>query len=231
MQLVISECGEAQMYGIPVATLDVETTGIGSDARICQIAIIHSNLGKGNQKVAYSSLVNPEIPIPPVTSAIHGIKDDDVRDSGIFSDHCGAIREALKGRLLAAYNLPFDWRMLNGEMRRIGQPEYSFFGVCGLVLAREVDSDLRGRGVHKLESVCARRGMTFRAHCAEADAMVTSQLLDRLLREAANAFGKFGAVREYWSWQRRAGITQEEDFRAYLRGKGKTRGEWPWTDL
>jgi DNA polymerase-3 subunit epsilon len=231
MQLLISACGEMPIYGVPVATLDVETTGIGSDARICQIAIIHSNLGKGNQTVAYSSLVNPEIPIPPDTSAIHGIKDEDVRESGAFSTHYEAISKALEGRLLAAYNLPFDWRVLNSDLKRIGKPQYSFFGVCGLVLAREVDSGQRGRGVHKLESVCSRRGMSFKAHCAEADAMVTSQLLDRLLREAANEFGKFGAIREYWAWQRRSGITQEEDYRSYLRGRGKTRGEWPWTDL
>ena len=230
MQLTISACGESPIYGIPVATLDVETTGIGSDARICQIAIIHSNLGKANQHVAFSSLVDPEIPIPPATSAIHGIKDEDVREAGTFASHHEAIIKALEGRVLAAYNLPFDWRVLNSELHRTGHPGYHFFGVCGLVLAREVDHGHRGRGVHKLGAVCSRRGMSFKAHCAEADAMVTSRLLDRLLREAANEFGKFGTVRDYWAWQRRAGITQEEDYRSYLRGRGKTREVWPWTD-
>jgi len=232
MPLHISECGESQLYGAPVATFDVETTGLGPKARIVQIAIVHSNLGKSNQEVVFSSLIDPGIPIPEDSSAIHGISDSDVEGKGNFTRHFPKIKAALEGRLLAAYNLPFDWRMYNREVNRcelVG--ELPFFGICGLVLARGVDHGLRGRGVHSLESVCGRREMEFKAHCAESDALVTSRLLGRLLREAANEYGRFGTVRDYWSWQRRRGMDQEEDYRHYLRSKGKTRGDWPWTDL
>ena len=61
--------------------LDTETTGLGSDARICQIAAIdlHSN-------VLIDTLVNPECPIPADATAIHGITDEMVKDAPTLFD-------------------------------------------------------------------------------------------------------------------------------------------------
>ena len=227
----IIEDGSKQIYGIPIATIDTETTGLGPEARIVQIAVLHSNLGKGNAEVVFSQLVNPGIPIPPASSAIHGITDERVRESPSFGEVLPRIRNLLEGRIIAAYNLPFDLDQLNGECSRLGETErYPWFGICGLVLSRFLDNRQRGRGAHKLESVCSRRQITFSAHDAAEDALATSRLLDLLFREAADRRGRFGTLREYWSFQRVIAIQQEEDLRHHFRRKGQERGEWPWTD-
>lgn len=57
-------------------TLDFETTDVDTKkARVVEAALV---LPDGNY---YSTFVNPECPIPPETSAVHHITDDDVRDA------------------------------------------------------------------------------------------------------------------------------------------------------
>lgn len=55
------------------AVLDLETTGLGEQDRICEIALVM--MREGAVVEAWSSLVNPGIPIPPEATAVHGIAD------------------------------------------------------------------------------------------------------------------------------------------------------------
>jgi DNA polymerase III subunit epsilon len=67
----------------PIAFFDLESTGINiSTDRIVEISIlkVHPN---GRQEIK-TSLINPTIPIPAESSAIHGIYDKDVKDSPTF---------------------------------------------------------------------------------------------------------------------------------------------------
>lgn len=232
MLSVMGDYAERGIYGIPIATLDCETTGLGREARICQIAIVHSDLGQGNSELVLNEYINPGIPIPSASSDIHGITDEQVSSCPTFWSLYPRIQQALEGRVMAAYNLPFDLDQVNQELGRcpVDLSEYPWFGICGLVLSRFVDDQNRGRGAHKLESVAGRRQMKFKAHDAGEDAMITSKLLDILFREAAQKRGRFGTVREYWAFQRVVAIQQEEDLRCYLKKKGVSRPEWPWTD-
>ena len=218
------------MYGAPVAVIDVETTGLNpSECKVVQLAIVHANLGMGNAEVVYSELINPGCAIPPATTKIHKITDSMVHSLGGFCDHVGKIQEYLSGRILAAYNLPYDYGVLNAELQRGDYNPLPWFGICGFVLAKHVDDASKGRGYHRLESVASRRGYTFQAHNAAEDALVTAKVLDSLLGEASRKFGrKFGDVREYWSFQREVAISQERSLRMYYNGKGKR--SWPWTD-
>ena len=69
----------------PIAFIDLETTGtsIGSD-RIVEISILKL-LPDGSEEV-HTFRVNPTIPIPAETSAIHGIFDKDIKDSPTFKE-------------------------------------------------------------------------------------------------------------------------------------------------
>jgi DNA polymerase-3 subunit epsilon len=104
----------------PLAFFDLETTGtnIASD-RIIEIAIlkIHPN---GN-KEEFLKLINPEMPIPPSASAIHGITDDKVKNEPTFKELAPAINNFLKGCDLAGYNSnKFDIPILVEEFLRAG---------------------------------------------------------------------------------------------------------------
>jgi len=220
------------MYEAPVAVIDFETTGLNtSTARAIQVAIVHSNLGCNNPELVYDELIQPGIPIPPETTAIHGITDDDLTGKQTFSEHADTIMALLEGRVICAYNLSYDWEILNAELCRIDRKPLPWFGFCAKVLASYVDAHIRGKGSHRQTSVAKRRGIEYAAHDAAADAMVASQLMDKLLVEAVSKrMDKFGCIREYWAFQRAEGLRQEMDLRRYYKSKGIERNDWPWTD-
>nr|WP_049849454.1 3'-5' exonuclease [Trabulsiella odontotermitis] len=86
--------------------LDTETTGLGTDAKIVEIAIIDCT-----GKTLLNTLVNPGIPIPPEATAIHGITDEMVRDAPTWRDIERQVTDLLDRKWIA-YNASFDARML-----------------------------------------------------------------------------------------------------------------------
>ncbi len=67
----------------PLAFIDLETTGIniGTD-RIIEIAIVKI-LPDGNRQVK-RKLINPQMPVPPSSTEIHGITDEMLKDAPSF---------------------------------------------------------------------------------------------------------------------------------------------------
>lgn len=104
----------------PIAFFDLESTGINiSTDRIVEISIlkVHPN---GRQEIK-TSLINPTIPIPAESSAIHGIYDKDVKDSPTFKTLSRELQQFLEGADLAGFNvLKFDIPLLVEEFLRSG---------------------------------------------------------------------------------------------------------------
>jgi len=68
----------------PLAVVDLETTGVSVDRdRVVQLGIIR--LEPSGQYYEFDRFVNPEMPIPPEASAVHGISDGMVADGPTFS--------------------------------------------------------------------------------------------------------------------------------------------------
>ncbi len=102
----------------PLIFLDLETTGlrVGTD-RIIETAIIRlSPSGDVTERVRR---FNPEMPIPPEATSIHGITDDDVADQPPFAARARSLLELLEPCDLAGFNVRrFDLPMLLTEFRR-----------------------------------------------------------------------------------------------------------------
>jgi DNA polymerase-3 subunit epsilon len=102
----------------PLAFLDLETTGLSTTSdRIVEIAVIRvSPQGDVLERVRR---FNPEMPIPPEATAIHGITDEDVADEPPFTARAKALAELLDPCDLGGFNLRrFDLPMLLNEFRR-----------------------------------------------------------------------------------------------------------------
>jgi DNA polymerase III epsilon subunit-like protein len=95
------------------AVLDTETTGLSSGAFIVDLAVI------ARGRTLINTLVNPQIPIPPGASEIHGIYDDDVRDAPIFDDIWPEFEKILRGRTVVIYNASYDIRIIGNEVNRL----------------------------------------------------------------------------------------------------------------
>jgi DNA polymerase-3 subunit epsilon len=101
----------------PIAFLDVETTGKNSQMdRLVEVAVV---IGRGGDVVArHSWLIHPGRPIPAESTAVHGIKDEDVAGKPAFGAVAHEILDALSGAIPAAYNAVFDRGFLLAELER-----------------------------------------------------------------------------------------------------------------
>jgi len=87
--------------------LDTETTGLGNDAEIVELGIL-SVTGE----ILYDGLIKPTKRIPQDAIAIHGIKNEDVKNSPSWFDVFEDVNKILEGKTILAYNSKFDIRMI-----------------------------------------------------------------------------------------------------------------------
>jgi DNA polymerase III epsilon subunit-like protein len=86
--------------------LDTETTGLGRGDRLVEIGVVDDT-----GAVAFQSLINPGMPIPPEVSEIHGITDAMVRDAPLLDDIAASLRTMLiADGSVVIYNADFDCR-------------------------------------------------------------------------------------------------------------------------
>lgn len=162
----------------PIVFFDLETTGtnINSDriVEICYLKVYPN----GNEE-AKTLRVNPEMHIPEVTTAIHGISDADVADCPTFKEVARNIANDIEGCDLAGFNSNrFDIPVLAEEFLRAG-----------------VDIDMSKRKFidvqvifHKMEQRTLSAAYKFYcerdledAHTAEADTRATYEVLQSQL--------------------------------------------------
>jgi len=102
-----------------LAFIDLETTGINiASDRIVEISVLKiTPEGKEEWMI---SRINPEMPIPPKSTEIHGISDSDVASSPTFKEIAKTLTTFLEGCDLAGYNaLKFDIPVLAEEFLRV----------------------------------------------------------------------------------------------------------------
>ncbi len=163
----------------PIAFIDLETTGVNlSTDRIVEIAII--KLLPDGTKETKQKYINPEMPIPAETTAIHGITDEQVKDAPTFKQISNEIKQFLENCDLGGYNSNrFDIPMLMEEFLRA-----------------DLDVDLSGRKMidvqhifYQMEPRTLTAAYKFfcqkeldNAHSAEADVDATIEVLQAQLK-------------------------------------------------
>ena len=102
----------------PLCFFDLETTGVNvAKDRVVEISIL--KIFPNGNKESKTWLVNPEMPIPPQTTAVHGITDEKVANEPTFKQLSKDIYSMIKGSDLAGFNSDrFDIPLLAEEMLR-----------------------------------------------------------------------------------------------------------------
>ena len=102
----------------PLCFFDLETTGVNvAKDRVVEISIL--KVFPNGNKESKTWLVNPEMPIPPQTTAVHGITDEKVANEPTFKQLSKDIYSMIKGSDLAGFNSDrFDIPLLAEEMLR-----------------------------------------------------------------------------------------------------------------
>ena len=158
----------------PLVFFDLETTGVNiTRDRIVEISVlkVHPN-GKEETK---TRRINPEMPIPPESTAIHGITDEDVKDCPTFKQVAKSFVDLLEGCDMAGFNSSrFDVPMLTEEFLRAGvdfDTDNRKFVDVQIIFHRKEQRTLEAAYAFycnkKLEN----------AHSAEADVIATYEVL------------------------------------------------------
>jgi len=158
----------------PIVFFDLETTGVQvAKDRIVEISIL--KVFPNGNKESKTWLVNPTIPIPEATTAIHGISNEKVANEPTFDQLSLEISDLIHNCDLAGFNSnKFDIPLLAEEFLRVG-----------------IDFNMENRKAidiqnifHKLEQRTLVAAYKFycnkdltNAHSAEADTTATFEVL------------------------------------------------------
>ncbi len=201
---------------LPIAFIDVETTGRSSqNDRLVEIAVVIGE--RGEITARHSWLIHPGRPIPAESTAIHGIRDEDVADKPPFAEVAMEVLATLRGSIPAAYNAVFDRGFLLAELERASvRPENpppamrrEVDWIDPLAFAREL---YKHQGSRALGDMAQLLGIDLvNAHRATDDAEAALRVLYALAKDSRvpRAYG---------------GLIQEQ--RRLLRMQDEARARW-----
>ncbi|MGE5170312.1 MAG: exonuclease domain-containing protein [Rudaea sp.] len=165
------------------AFVDLETTGTRAAAdRITEVGIVRvESRGDALPRVTeWSSLVDPEVPIPPAIQALTGITDAMVASAPTFSRIAADVLDALHGCVFVAHNARFDYGFLKHSFARLGKT-FSAKVLCTVRLSRRLFPDAEGG--HGLDALIARHGLAIAdRHRALGDARAIWSFVELLYR-------------------------------------------------
>lgn len=156
--------------------IDLETTGINPvHDRITEIGIVE--VDAAGRSTRWSTLVNPEIPIPPFIQSLTGIDNAMVQAAPVFFELAEALAARLQGGLFIAHNARFDYGFLRNAFKQAGF-SLRCDVLCTAKLSRTLCPD---QTKHNLDALIERHGLVPDGrHRALADADLLWQLWQKL---------------------------------------------------
>jgi DNA polymerase-3 subunit epsilon len=183
------------------AIVDTETTGTdGSVDQVIELAVVvfeycHVTGQVGRVLASYDGLEDPGRPIPPESTAIHGITDQMVAGQRIDD---AAVARLLEGvGIVIAHNARFDRGFLERRLPAFASLPWG----CSWL---EVPWSEAGIESSKLEYVAYRSGFFYEGHRAEIDCLALLEVLGRPLGATGATALKalLDSAREpsFWLW-------------------------------
>ena len=161
------------------AIIDIETTGNGVKGnKITEIAIF---LFDGKKIVnEFTSLVNPQCPIPRFITGLTGIDDDTVKNAPTFSEIAEQVLAFTQDCIFVAHAVNFDYGVIKEEFRQLNI-SFARKKLCTVRLARKL---IPGMPSYSLGKLCSSLGIPLTdRHRARGDAAATVRLMQYMLQK------------------------------------------------
>lgn len=162
-----------------VVFLDTETTGLGAQAEIVDIAAVDRH-----GDILIDTLVRPRRSIPREASNIHGILDHHVAHAPGWSEVHAHLLSILANRRLVVFNAAYDQKMIRQCCSQFGLISPSCIWECAMLAFAEYVGERSdwGRGYrwHKLETAATAFGIEPGGHRARADAEACRKVVLRM---------------------------------------------------
>ncbi|WP_137939645.1 3'-5' exonuclease family protein [Chitinivorax sp. B] len=170
------------MFDQTIVFVDLETTGGSTTTdRITEIGVVEM----GPEGVSeWSTLINPQMAIPPFIERLTGISNDMVQSAPTFAEVAPDLAQRLTGKLFVAHNARFDYGFLKNEFKRLNLSFRSEV-LCTVKLSRRL---YPREYKHNLDSIIARHALPVdERHRALADARALWLFVRKLEREQPDA--------------------------------------------
>ena len=174
---------------------DTETTGLSVEKdAVIQLGAVRILNGKLVEGEVIDTYVDPARPVPPASTAVHKICDDDVKGAPDFATVGREFHQFAKDAVLVAHNAPFDIGLLRKDEAQMGvswnHPVLDTVLLSAVVFGTNE--------THTLDALCDRLSIkippTMR-HTAYGDALATGQALVKLIPLLeARGYNSFGDV-------------------------------------
>ncbi|MDB5172433.1 MAG: hypothetical protein JWN51_1206 [Phycisphaerales bacterium] len=167
---------------VPLAFLDVETTGASADFgdRVVELGIVRVEGGRVVGE--YQQLIDPLRRISPGVTALTGISQSMVDGQPTFAAQLPAAMQLLRGAAVLGHNVRFDLSFLNKEFRRSGQDIVEALDNAPVMDTVRIARRRFGRGGNALQLLAPRLGvLPVVAHRALADAQTTAAVFEKLM--------------------------------------------------
>ncbi|MDB5332635.1 MAG: polymerase subunit epsilon [Phycisphaerales bacterium] len=167
---------------VPLAFLDVETTGASADFgdRVIELGIVRVEGGRVVGE--YQQLIDPQRRIGAGITILTGISQSMVDGQPTFAAQLPAAMQLLQGAAVLGHNVRFDLSFLNKEFRRSGLDIVEALGNAPVMDTVRIARRRFGRGGNALQLLAARLGvLPVTAHRALADAQTTAAVFERLM--------------------------------------------------
>jgi DNA polymerase-3 subunit epsilon len=166
--------------------IDTETTGVGKRDEVVQIGIVDKN-----GTTILDTLVKPTVPCSAGAANVHGITNAMLATAPDFFDVYMQVSKVIAGAPLIAYNMDFDWRLLQ---QSVNSRKLPMFRVGERSCAMKMYAQYRGvwNGKfgnyrwHKLGRAAAYEGILVKdAHNALGDVRMTLALLKKMAEQSS----------------------------------------------
>lgn len=167
---------------LPTFLFDCETTGLDiTTDRIVSVGGLRAHGPQIFMIANVDRLVNPGVPIPPRSTAAHGITNDMVAEAPPFAEVWPHVEPLMRGAVLVGHNIGYDIAMLRRECQLAGiawtgedVATLDTFLLSGVLFPDMTDLNL--------ETIAERLGVDVHGrHTALGDAIVTAEVFVRLL--------------------------------------------------
>ena len=154
-------------------SIDVETAN-ADRASICQIGIVHVRNGEIEDQ--WQTLINPEDWFDPWHVSIHGIDENDVRNSPTLPEVRDELRRGLRGSVLVSHT-SFDRVAFERAMTRYDLEQLQVTWLDSARIARRAWPDSYGSRGWGLKNIAKNLGISFKHHDAQEDARAAAEIV------------------------------------------------------
>ncbi len=156
-------------------SIDVETANVDR-ASICQIGVVHVREGEILEQ--WQTLINPGQWFDPCNVSIHGISEQDIKNSPTLPEVREELRRRLRGSILVSHT-SFDRVAFERAMARDGLEQLQVTWLDSARIARRAWPEDYGRSGWGLKNIAKDLGISFNHHNALEDARAAAEIVLR----------------------------------------------------